>query len=565
VTALSGGATAPAHAVRAELLLIALGLVGATMVWVPAPLIGIEQFRLPKELAILGITLAASMALWRAERWRVDRVTLLAMACLAWALLSLWLRADNAWLGWRLLSGYWCALVAYVVVRQYSHCASARALLLASVAGAGAAVAVTTLLEQYGVVAGISLLHRAPSGVFGHRNHAGHFVALTLPAALALLRLDATREDFATRTARIACGLGLCCAMLGGAAIVVTRSRAAWLAVGAAVVVVGLTLLRARAEGCHVDRGTTWTSRRAGAAWLVAVFVGALFGATVPSSLEWRWSLLSSVRRVTEFEQGSGRGRLVQYSTTLSMARANPLLGVGPGNWTVEYPRFASRGDPNLIPGPAPAPRLPLSDWLATLSELGAPVLLGVACLALLVVRPAAVALARARRTGRVRIADVALLALLVEVLLLGSLDAVVQTPLAAVVVATLAAVLARRMPGASPLRLSARVQRVAATAAVVTSLFLAALAGRRLNAAMQYGDDLAPAAFRAAAAIDPTDFTAQFFAGYAYVRARDCRSAAPYLRAAIALRPSSGPARALGRRCANGNRPALTQPHVRP
>jgi O-antigen ligase len=430
------------------------------------------------------------------------------------------------------------------------HRASAGTLLLASVASAGAAVAATTLLEHYGVTSGSSLLHRAPSGVFGHRNHAGHFVALTLPAALALLRLDAEGGGVASRTRRVARGLGLACALLGGAAIMVTRSRAAWLAAAVCVGVVTASVVWARGEWSGARRRGTWTHRRAGAAWLAAMFVGAVLGMTLPSALDWRTSIGSSARRMTELDQGSGRGRLLQYATTISIARDNPLLGVGPGNWTVEYPRYATRGDPNLIPGPASAPRLPLNDWLGTLSESGAPVLLGVAWLALLVAWPAAVALGRARRTGRTRTADVALLSLLAGVVVLGSLDAVMQSPLGPVVVATLVAVLARRTAGVSAPRLPAWAGRVGVAAMVAGSLFLATLSARRLSAAMLYGDDPAPAAFRAAAAIDPSDFTAQFFAGYAYARAGDCRAAAPYLRAAEALQPSARSVRIVARGC---------------
>ena len=547
---------APLAGVPTELLVIGLGLVAATLAWVPAPLLGIDQFRLPKELVVLGVTLAAlCVAVCRAQHWRVDRVMVVAAACLGWALLSLVVRAGNPWLGWRLLGGYWCAVVVYTVARQHVHRSSVRSLLLASVACAGAIAAATTLLEQYGMLAGSSLAHRAPSGVFGHRNHAGHFVALTLPAALALLQLDVRRGDVARRSASVVRWLGVACALLGGAAIVVTRSRAAWLALGAGVLVVVATLLMSRAERRDGNVRDVWTHRRAGVTWLAALLVGALLGAALPSSLDWRSSLGDSARRMAEFEQGSGRGRLVQYATTLAMARANPWLGVGPGNWTVEYARFATRGDPNLIPGPSPTARLPLSDWLGTLSESGVPTMAGVILLALLVARPAAKALATSRRAGRIRTADVALLALLLEVSILGALDAVVQTPVAAVVVATLVAVLARRLPRASPRGVPAGLGRLAATGGVVVSLFLVALAGRRLTAAIQYGDDPAPAAFRAAAAIDPTDFTAQYFAASGYVRARDCRLALPHLRAAGALLPNAWSVRALGRRCGNASR----------
>ena len=48
------------------------------------------------------------------------------------------------------------------------------------------------------------------------------------------------------------------------------------------------------------------------------------------------------------YREGSGRGRLVQYSNSARMSLHHPLLGVGPGNWAVVYPKFASPGDPSL-------------------------------------------------------------------------------------------------------------------------------------------------------------------------------------------------------------------------
>jgi O-antigen ligase len=323
----------------------------------------------------------------------------------------------------------------------------------------------------------------------------------------------------------------------------------------AVIGIVAATALWPRGEGGAVTGGGAWTHREAATTWLAALLAGAVLGTVLPSPLGWQSSLETSVRRVVEFDQGSGRGRLVQYATTFAMARANPMFGVGPGNWTVEYPRFARRGDPNLLPGPVSAPRLPLNDWLGTLSEVGAPVLIAVAVLAILVSLPATAAIVRGYRTGRVHTADVALLALLVEVVLLGSLDAVMQSPLGPMVTALLVAVLARRWLTLRVRSGSPRVGWGGAAAMVAGSLFLTALAGRRLSAAVQYGDDATLAAFRAAAAIDPSDFTAQFFAGVAYTRRGDCRSAAPYLRAARVLLPYAESVRVVGRVCASRSR----------
>ena len=57
---------------------------------------------------------------------------------------------------------------------------------------------------------------------------------------------------------------------------------------------------------------------------------------------------LESIQNVASYDEGSGRGRLVQYERSLRMAAAHPLFGVGPGNWPVVYPKFAADNDPSM-------------------------------------------------------------------------------------------------------------------------------------------------------------------------------------------------------------------------
>ena len=51
----------------------------------------------------------------------------------------------------------------------------------------------------------------------------------------------------------------------------------------------------------------------------------------------------------------------------------NPVLGVGPGNWSVEYPSVAEPGDPSLNSEGMTSNPWPSSDWAAFLSERGLP------------------------------------------------------------------------------------------------------------------------------------------------------------------------------------------------
>ena len=53
------------------------------------------------------------------------------------------------------------------------------------------------------------------------------------------------------------------------------------------------------------------------------------------------------------------------------MAVAHPVFGVGPGNWAVEYPKFASRNDPSLNDEGMTSNPWPSSDWVAFVAERG--------------------------------------------------------------------------------------------------------------------------------------------------------------------------------------------------
>src|SRR5207248_3075156 len=95
----------------------------------------------------------------------------------------------------------------------------------------------------------------------------------------------------------------------------------------------------------------------------------------IPNTLHWRGRdpYLQSVRRVADYQQGSGRGRLVQYTQSLIMALHHPLFGAGPGNWPAGYPAHATRNDPSMNesePGMTSNP-WPSSDWIACVSERG--------------------------------------------------------------------------------------------------------------------------------------------------------------------------------------------------
>ena len=102
--------------------------------------------------------------------------------------------------------------------------------------------------------------------------------------------------------------------------------------------------------------------------------LGLALALVLPNTLNWRSDspYLDSLTGVANYKEGSGKGRLIQYGNTLRMAADDPVLGVGPGNWSVHYPRYMSPGDPSFDADDIiPTNPWPSSDWMAFLAERG--------------------------------------------------------------------------------------------------------------------------------------------------------------------------------------------------
>jgi O-antigen ligase len=300
----------------------------------------LDRFLVPKELVLHVTALIAGAFTLRTRNTRTD------YAILGFLLLSAVsvVFATNPWLGVRALA---VSVSAYLIYR------AARAVpaepLLNALALAVVLAAVTALLQTYGVWLDLFTENRAPGGTLGNRNFIGHAAAFGLPVVLLA----------ALRGSRLA-PFGVA---IVSAALVLTRSRAAWLA---AACVMAIFLV-----------GMFWRARLWRRLAVVTLFAlgGIAAAILVPNTLRWRSDnpYLDSVRGVTSYEEGSGRGRLVQYQRSLRMSAAHPLLGVGPGNWAVEYPEHAARYDPSLDNNEAGMTTnpWPSSDWIAFISERG--------------------------------------------------------------------------------------------------------------------------------------------------------------------------------------------------
>lgn len=365
---------APSRLDRAALVLVQLGAVAVVLAALPYKSFDLDRFFVPKELALhIAAVGAALLCLASRQRLTLARVDWLLIGFLALSTASAVL-ATNHWNAERALAISWSSAVLFWVSRTLRRAGVARALLW-GLAIAGTLGAVTALIQAYGIRTDYFSLNRSPGGTFGNRNFMAHLGAIIAPTIV-----------YCGLTARRSAGNLFAAVLLGiiAASQVLSRSRAAWLALLAAGIPLAVVAWLTR------DR---WAVRDTGRRLMVlgaVAGVGVVLALLLPNALEWKSDnpYLESVTGIVNYQQGSGHGRLVQYTNSLRMTLAHPLFGVGPGNWSVVYPRFASRGDPSLTSaddGMTSNP-WPSSDWVAFASERGIPaiVLLALTLVALL-------------------------------------------------------------------------------------------------------------------------------------------------------------------------------------
>jgi O-antigen ligase len=479
----------------------------------------LDRFFVPKELVLHAtVVFAALFAFGALQRISFGKLDLALFAFLGLSGVST-IFATNHWAALRALAITASSLLLFWLARAH---AERRSALLNVLAFAVVLAAAMSLLQAYGVRIDIFATQRAPGGTLGNRNFVAHAAAFGFPLVL----LAAVR-------ARVAV-LPAAGAAIVAAALVLTRSRAAWLAFAAMAIAFFVAVLLSKALR---GSGRTW-----GRIFVVALFCagGAAAALLLPNTLRWRSDnpYLDSARDVVNYKEGSGRGRLVQYERSLRMTLRNPILGVGPGNWPVRYPAGVPKDDPSLDPSAAGMTfnPWPSSDWIAFLSERGF-------AAGLLVIGVfAAFALTSLRRAMRAIDFDDALfaatlVALAVAASVAGTFDAVLVLALPAFVIWT--AIGALWTPPATTQRPRALLMLIV----VVLSLAGMVRSGAQL-AAMHYyerGQSLS-----LASRIDPGNYRLHMRLARAGKRAQRCEHA----KAALRLYPTSGAARAAASGC---------------
>ena len=519
---------------RGALLLLQVGALAVVLAATVYKQFELDRFFVPKELVLHVVAvLATLLCLTRTRTLRLGRVDQFLAAFLVLGVLSA-LFATNWWLAGRAValsfSGAACFWCARVVARAGRARSLVAVLALAGVVGAG-----TALLQTYGLRIDLFSLNRAPGGTFGNRNFMAHLCVIVFPALLVTTLRARSQRTFGWWTFGMAVVFG---------ALVLSRSRAAWLGLiaGAIVLAVFTLLVVRRTRGAIRWRRLVVVVLAAGA--------GAAAATLLPNTLNWKSDspYLETARSVVNYRQGSGRGRLVQYKNTGRMSLHHPLLGVAPGNWAVVYPKFASSGDPSLTEEGMTANPWPSSDWMTFVSERG---LLAFVLLALAVVALIVDAIRALRETGDPdrTIHAWALLGTLAVLLVVGSFDAVLLLPPPALVGWALLGALSPPPRERVVVDLSAA-RRFGAMALVAVLGGLAVTRSVGQIAAMGVFEASAHVSgVERAVALDPGSYRIHLRLAEAYARRGSCKNVRVHASAARALYPNAPePKRLLGR-----------------
>lgn len=525
----------PSRAERLAVVVIIAGAFAAALAVLPYRLFELDRFLVPKEV-VLHATAALTALLLLPGRSRLEGTPadVLFLAFLGLSIVSAGV-APNPWLAIRAVGITWSGLVLFWGARELGRAGLQRPLLLGLCIAAVTGIA-TALLQAYGLADTVYFSrNRAPGGTFGNRNFAAHLAALGLPILLTVVLQARRRPGY---------WLGVLGILLSSTFLVLSRSRAAWLAVLASLTVGGGLAI---AGGLWRDAA----ARRRLRGPLIATVIGCALALGLPNALNWRSDspYSDTLRDIANFQEGSGRGRLIQWTRSLVMTAHDPILGVGPGNWPVRYPGFAQPDDPSLDSEGMTANPWPSSDWVAFLSERGLPAFL---CL-ILAGLSLFIAGTQAWLGGRRDTTDLAGLTLamiLTATVVVGAFDAVLLLPVPTLFAWVLLGALS---PVDEPylaraLRLRTRLGLAALAVIVGAGLTVRSVSQ---SAAMGVFSSWGRLAARAEAArLDPGSYRIRILLAESYRRRGRCADAIPQARAAGQLFPEAPAPRRILRGC---------------
>jgi len=518
-----------------------IAAVGASLGAVTYRAFDLDRFFVPKELALHAgalftvITLAA-----RRDRRRIGSSDLALAAWLGLSLISAMFATSGAH-AMRALALSASAAVLFWGARVLHESGRGRSVVIA-IGAAATLAAASALAQAYGISFDVFAANRAPGGTLGNRNFIAHVAAMALPLLLWLA---------ATARSEVRTMLGAVAILILSAALVLSRTRAAWLS----LIVWAVIVMPVAWSGRATLLDALAPRRRRLLAGALAV--GAVLALILPNALDWRSDspYLDSVRGVVNYREGSGAGRVKQYLNSLKLVRRHPLLGVGPGNWAAEYPAVVPRSDPSLTDATGmTANPWPSSDWVAALAERGVP---AAAALAAFVVLLLGGAWRTWRNTGlsaRERLGALAGGSVVLIGAVEGSFDAVALLAFPSVILWGAAGALIPRGNAIVERRVTPRARTYLAGVAALAWCGIVAVSARKV-VAMRFYTRGSYESVREAAAYDPQSYRIQLRAAEIQAARGYCRLAYHNAMQAASLFPHAQAPRVVLAKCANSDR----------
>jgi O-antigen ligase len=517
-------------------LVIQAGVILVVIAALPYKVFELDRYFVPKELVLHAAALIiAAILVARRRSLTFDPVDGLIALFLLWSIASA-IFATNHWAAQRSVAIGISGAIVFWGARSVAERGSYRPILVAAALAAVCAAALS-LAQAYGFETEYFSANRAPGGTFGNRNFVAHMAVIGLPSLV-----------WCTVTARRPFGalLGSLGGAVLGAALVLSRSRAAWLAVALGAIVLLVPMI----ASSKYWRGSDEIGGRF-ARLCLAVAIGGMVAIALPNTLNWSSEspYLDTARGVVDYKKGSGRGRIAQYQNSLQMAISNPVFGVGPGNWPVEYVRFAPSNDRSLTDDGMTANPWPSSDWVAFVSERG--FVPTVALLGAFII----LFFSALRRWSELQnpdavLAQCVLAGTIVMTLVVSAFDAVLVLAAPSFLVWSILGAASGIRRNGREVKVSSRALGLGATALVLISIVSAARSVTQTMAMTAVGRGAYTAGWVTGAMWDPGSYRINFRVADLYSRRGHCSVARGYARQALSLFPHAPAARRVVRAC---------------
>lgn len=332
----------------------------ASVIFIPlAYLDGINRFALLPQVFVLHLVALLGLVFWfRLNTWSQSPLILPVVGFLGAEALSVF-QAQNIVLSMLPISTHLASIFLWLALVNGLRWEDFKRMLWVGCGVAGV-LSVVGLAQFFGVADDWIPSSGLPSATFGYRNLAAAYLVGMLPFTFWVWQQVKGRWGICLWG--VTFGLEL-------AFLLATRSRAAWIGLGGALLIaLGLALVR-RASVQWV--GVFFRTHHLGI--MLAALIVCLTALT-PAEVgrDWGEAMWDDKQHLTDavvsvVKPGGDKSRLILWRHTLAMILENPVFGVGAGNWRLMYPVFA-QGD---LMDPRTVPERPHNDVLWIWSEMG--------------------------------------------------------------------------------------------------------------------------------------------------------------------------------------------------